>query len=421
MNVEIISVGTELLLGDILNTNAQYISKELAAIGINVYRQMTLGDNIDRLVRSFEMAFERADVVLTTGGLGPTGDDITKEAAAKYFCQDMVLDQESWTVIEDMCARYNGGKDRIPKNNIKQAMFPKNADIIPNPNGTAPGAVFKKDGKRIIVMPGPPREMKAMFKNSVLPLLMDENSDIFRSKYIRFFGIGESGLEMKLMDILNSQTNPTVALYAKEGEVLVRVTARAKDEQECMHLIDAKIEEIKAVSGKYIYLIGDDSISESQSEMEKVVAGLLQEKNKTIAVAESCTGGLVASYLVSNPGISDCFMEACVTYTNNAKMRRLGVKEETLEEFGAVSHQTAVEMAMGIASTSNADIGLSTTGIAGPEGGSDEKPVGLVYIGLYYNGKVTSIKKVFTGDRRKIRERAARTALNQVRCLLVEE
>ena len=421
MNVEIISVGTELLLGDILNTNAQYISKELAAIGINVYRQMTLGDNIDRLVRSFEMAFERADVVLTTGGLGPTGDDITKEAAAKYFGQDMVLDQESWTVIEDMCARYNGGKDRIPKNNIKQAMFPKNADIIPNPNGTAPGAVFKKDGKRIMVMPGPPREMKAMFKNSVLPLLMDENSDIFRSKYIRFFGIGESGLEMKLMDILNSQTNPTVALYAKEGEVLVRVTARAKDEQECMHLIDAKIEEIKAVSGKYIYLIGDDSISESQSEMEKVVAGLLHEKNKTIAVAESCTGGLVASYLVSNPGISDCFMEACVTYTNNAKMRRLGVKEETLEEFGAVSHQTAVEMAMGIASTSNADIGLSTTGIAGPEGGSDEKPVGLVYIGLYYNGKVTSIKKVFTGDRRKIRERAARTALNQVRCLLVEE
>lgn len=421
MNVEIISVGTELLLGDILNTNAQYISKELAAIGINVYRQMTLGDNIDRLVRSFEMAFERADVVLTTGGLGPTGDDITKEAAAKYFGQDMVLDQESWTVIEDMCARYNGGKDRIPKNNIKQAMFPKNADIIPNPNGTAPGAVFKKDGKRIIVMPGHPREMKAMFKNSVLPLLMDENSDIFRSKYIRFFGIGESGLEMKLMDILNSQTNPTVALYAKEGEVLVRVTARAKDEQECMHLIDAKIEEIKAVSGKYIYLIGDDSISESQSEMEKVVAGLLHEKNKTIAVAESCTGGLVASYLVSNSGISDCFMEACVTYTNNAKMRRLGVKEETLEEFGAVSHQTAVEMAMGIASTSNADIGLSTTGIAGPDGGSDEKPVGLVYIGLYYNGKVTSIKKVFTGDRRKIRERAARTALNQVRCLLVEE
>lgn len=421
MNVEIISVGTELLLGDILNTNAQYISKELAAIGINVYRQMTLGDNIDRLVRSFEMAFERADVVLTTGGLGPTGDDITKEAAAKYFDQDMVLDQESWAIIEDMCARYNGGKDRIPKNNIKQAMFPKNADIIPNPNGTAPGAVFKKDGKRIIVMPGPPREMKAMFKNSVLPLLMDENPNVFRSKYIRFFGIGESGLEMKLMDILNSQTNPTVALYAKEGEVLVRVTARAKDEQECMHLIDAKIEEIKAVSGKYIYLIGDDSISESQSEMEKVVAGLLQEKNKTIAVAESCTGGLVASYLVSNPGISDCFMEACVTYTNNAKMRRLGVKEETLEEFGAVSHQTAVEMAMGIASTSNADIGLSTTGIAGPEGGSDEKPVGLVYIGLYYNGKVTSIKKVFTGDRRKIRERAARTALNQVRCLLVEE
>lgn len=219
MNVEIISVGTELLLGDIVNTNAQYISKELAAIGINVYRQMTLGDNIDRLVRSFEIAFERADIVLTTGGLGPTGDDITKEAAAKYFGQEMVVDQESWNIIEDMCARYSGSRDRIPKNNIKQAMFPKEADIIPNKNGTAPGAVFKKDGKRIIVMPGPPREMKAMFKGSVLPLLIDENPDILLSRYIRFFGIGESGLEMELLDILNKQTNPTVALYAKEGRL----------------------------------------------------------------------------------------------------------------------------------------------------------------------------------------------------------
>ena len=421
MNVEIISVGTELLLGDIVNTNAQYISRELAAIGINVYRQMTLGDNIDRLVRSFEIAFERADTVITTGGLGPTGDDITKEAVAKYFGQEMVLDQESWKIIEDMCLRYNVSKDRIPENNIKQAMFPREADIIPNKNGTAPGAVFKKDGKRIIVMPGPPREMKAMFKDAVLPILMDENPDIFLSRYVRFFGIGESGLEIELMDILNSQTNPTVALYAKEGEVLVRVTARAKNEKDCLSLIDKKIEEIKAVSGKYIYMIGDDSISESQSEMERLVGDLLLEKKKTIAVAESCTGGLIASYLVANSGISDSFMEACVTYTNDAKVRRLGVSPQTLDEFGAVSSQTAEEMAMGIAKTAGADIGLSTTGIAGPGGGSEEKPVGLVYIGLYYKGKVTSIKRVFSGDRRKIRERAARTALNEVRQLLEGE
>lgn len=421
MNVEIISVGTELLLGDIVNTNAQYISRELAAIGINVYRQMTLGDNIDRLVRSFGIAFERADTVITTGGLGPTGDDITKEAAAKYFGQEMVLDQESWKIIEDMCLRYNVSKDRIPKNNIKQAMFPREADIIPNKNGTAPGAIFKKDGKRIIVMPGPPREMKAMFKDAVLPILMDENPDIFLSRYVRFFGIGESGLEIELMDILNSQTNPTVALYAKEGEVLVRVTARAKNEKDCLSLIDKKIEEIKAVSGKYIYMIGDDSISESQSEMERLVGDLLLEKKKTIAVAESCTGGLIASYLVGNSGISDSFMEACVTYTNDAKVRRLGVSPQTLDEFGAVSSQTAEEMAMGIAKTAGADIGLSTTGIAGPGGGSDKKPVGLVYIGLYYKGKVTSIKRVFSGDRRKIRERAARTALNEVRQLLEGE
>ncbi len=421
MNVEIISVGTELLLGDIVNTNAQYISKELAAIGINVYRQMTLGDNIDRLVRSFEIAFERADIVLTTGGLGPTGDDITKEAAAKYFGQEMVVDQESWNIIEDMCARYSGSRDRIPKNNIKQAMFPKEADIIPNKNGTAPGAVFKKDGKRIIVMPGPPREMKAMFKGSVLPLLIDGNPDILLSRYIRFFGIGESGLEMELLDILNKQTNPTVALYAKEGEVMVRVTARAREEKECLSLIERKIDEIKAISGKYIYMIGDDSVSESQSEMEKLVGDLLIEKKKTIAVAESCTGGLIASYLVDNSGISNSFIEGCVTYTNDAKVRRLGVKPETLEEFGAVSSQTAEEMARGIAKTAGTDIGLSTTGIAGPGGGSQEKPVGLVYIGLYYKGQVTSIRRVFTGDRRKIRERAARTALNEVRCLLTDD
>ena len=226
---------------------------------------------------------------------------------------------------------------------------------------------------------------------------------------------------MELLDILNKQTNPTVALYAKEGEVMVRVTARAREEKECLSLIERKIDEIKAISGKYIYMIGDDSVSESQSEMEKLVGDLLIEKKKTIAVAESCTGGLIASYLIDNSGISNCFIEGCVTYTNDAKVRRLGVKPETLEEFGAVSSQTAEEMAMGIAKTAGTDIGLSTTGIAGPGGGSQEKPVGLVYIGLYYKGQVTSIRRVFTGDRRKIRERAARTALNEVRCLLTDD
>nr|WP_314277840.1 competence/damage-inducible protein A [uncultured Peptostreptococcus sp.] len=418
MNIELISVGTELLLGDILNTNAQYISRELAALGINVYRQVTVGDNIDRLIKAYENAFERADIVITTGGLGPTGDDISKEAAAKYFNQDLVLDQESWAIIEDMCAKYSGGRDKIPSNNIKQAMFTSNAKILPNKNGTAPGAVFTKGDKKIIMMPGPPREMKPMFREYVLPLLMENNEEILLSRYVRFYGIGESALEIELLDILNSQTNPTLALYAKDTEVMVRITARAKDKKQCIKLIDEKIRQVKAIVGKYIYMIGDDSISDSQSELPSLVSQLLIKNKLTIALAESCTGGLVSSYLVENSGISESLLEACVTYTNEAKNKRLGVSKETLNTFGAVSWQTAEEMAIGIAKSSGADIGLATTGIAGPSGASEEKPVGLVYIGIYYNGEVKSIKKLFKGDRNKIREKAARTALNELRCLL---
>lgn len=422
MNVEIISVGTELLLGDILNTNAQYLSKELANLGLNVYKQVTVGDNIDRLVNCFKDAFEisGADMVITTGGLGPTGDDITKEAAAKYFGQELILDEKSWEEIKEKCAKFSGGMDKIPENNIKQAMFPKEADIIKNDHGTAPGALFKKDSKKILVMPGPPREMKAMFVEQVLPILQGNSNVILKSKYIRFFGIGESALEIELKQILEEQTNPTVALYAKDSEVMIRVTAGADSAEECDKLLDSKIKEISDICGKYIYLIGDDTISSSQTEMDKVVAKLLVEKDLTISVAESCTGGLVASNLINYPGISKVLLEGCVTYSNEAKMIRLGVKKETLDKYGAVSSQTAKEMAEGIAKSLNSDIGVSTTGIAGPDGGSDEKPVGLVYFGIYYKGETFSVRRIFSGDRIKVRERAAREALNQVRLLLLK-
>lgn len=423
MNVEIISVGTELLLGDILNTNAQYLSKELANLGLNVYKQVTVGDNIDRLVKCFKDAFELsgADMVITTGGLGPTGDDITKEAAAKYFNQEMFLDEKSWEEIQEKCIKFSGGKDKVPPNNIKQAMFPKEAKIIKNDHGTAPGALFQKDGKKILVLPGPPREMKAMFVEQVLPMLHGNSDIILKSKYVRFFGIGESALEIEIKDILDKQTNPTVALYAKESEVLIRITASGKSEKECENLIDEKISEISAICGKYIYLIGDDSISSSQTEMDNVVAKLLVENNTTISVAESCTGGLVAASLINYPGISKVLLEGCVTYSNEAKMKRLGVKKETLDNFGAVSTQTAEEMAKGVAEYLGSDIGISTTGIAGPGGGTAEKPVGLVYFGVYYRGKNFAVKRIFSGDRRKVRERATREALNQVRLLLLEK
>ena len=422
MNVEIISVGTELLLGDILNTNAQYLSKELANLGLNVYKQVTVGDNIDRLVNCFKEAFEVSDVdmVITTGGLGPTGDDITKEAAAKYFGQELILDEKSWGEIKEKCAKFSGGMNKIPQNNIKQAMFPKEADIIRNDYGTAPGAIFKKDSKKILVMPGPPREMKAMFVEQVLPTLQGNSNLILMSKYIRFFGIGESALEIELKKILEEQTNPTVALYAKEAEVMVRVTAGASSEDECIKLLDKKIEEISSICGKYIYLIGDDSISSSQTEMDRVVAELLVKNDITISVAESCTGGLVAANLINYPGISSVLLEGCVTYSNEAKMKRLGVKKETLENYGAVSSQTAEEMAAGIAKSLNSEIGVSITGIAGPDGGTSKKPVGLVYFGIYYKGETFSVKRIFSGDRRKVRERATREALNQVRLLLLK-
>src|SRR3712207_977584 len=211
---------------------------------------------------------------ISTGGLGPTTDDITKEGAAMYFGQEMVLHEPSWKIIEDMCSRFSGGKDKIPSNNKKQAMFPVQAKVLPNPNGTAPGAIFEKDGKRIIVMPGPPREMKAMFKESVLPYLMNQTEYVFKSAYIRLFGIGESALEIKMLDILNNQTNPTVALYAKEGEVLIRLTARGKNEKECEELLKTKYKKIFEICGEYIYLVGDDSISSSQTEMDRLVSNL---------------------------------------------------------------------------------------------------------------------------------------------------
>lgn len=418
MNIELISVGTELLLGDIVNTNAQYLSKELASLGINVYCQLTSGDNIERLKACFEFSFKRADIIITTGGLGPTGDDITKEAAAEFFGQELILDEDSWKIIEDRCSKYSGSTLNIPKNNIKQAMFPKEAIIIPNDNGTAPGAVLEKDGKKIVVMPGPPSEMKAMFSKYVLPMLLKDNKYKFKSKYIRFYGIGESELEIRLLELLNEQTNPTVALYAKEGEVLIRVTAKSESIAECEKLLKEKIDQIKYICGDYIYLIGGDEISDSQTELDTVVAKLLIENNISISVAESCTGGLISSHLINYPGISDVFLEGCVTYSNEAKMKRLGVKKSTLDTYGAVSSQTAEEMAIGVAKALNSDIGISTTGIAGPDGGSKDKPVGLVYIGIYYKDKVYSIKKVFVGDRRKIRIRSTREALNQIRILI---
>lgn len=409
MRAEIITVGTEILLGDIVNTNSQYLAKELASIGLDVYYQGTVGDNEPRLYQAFKESLDRSDIVITTGGLGPTGDDITKEVAAKYFNQELVLHNESWQKIEEFFKRMN----IIPtENNKKQAFFPKDSIVLKNNNGTAPGCILKKDNKMIIVLPGPPREMTLMFEESVKPYLLSLTDNTLVSKTLRMFGIGESSLEEEIIDIINEQSNPTVAPYAKEMEVTLRITAKAKSSDEANKLINPVVEKIKSRVGNYIY-------GEDESTLEETLAKILVEKDLTISVAESCTGGMVSSALIDYPGISSVFMEGCVTYSNEAKMMRLGVNKETLEKYGAVSEQTAKEMAEGIARGFNTNIGLATTGIAGPGGGTDEKPVGLVYMGIYINGSTIVKKYNFNGSRSRIRQRATRTILNDLRLELV--
>lgn len=410
MKAEIITVGTEILLGDIVNTNSQYLAQQLASIGIDVYYQIAVGDNEGRLLNTFEESLKRSDIIIATGGLGPTNDDITKEVACKCFGQDLKLHEPSLKKIEDYFKKSN---KKLCENNKKQAYFPKEAIVLENNHGTAPGAILKKEDKIIIVLPGPPKEMKQMFEHSVKSYLKNYSESILISKVLRTFGIGESLLEESIIDIIKEQKNPTIAPYAKDSEAILRITAKANTKEEAEELIKPTVQKIKDRIGKYIY--GEDDTS-----LEEKVARMLVEKNLTISVSESCTGGLVSSSLINYPGISSVFIEGCVTYSNEAKVSRLGVKKETLDKYGAVSEQTAKEMAQGVAKKFNTDIGLSTTGIAGPEGGSDEKPVGLVYMGICINGKTFVKKYIFNGNRQMIRLRATKNILNDLRLKLIE-
>lgn len=410
MKAEIVTVGTEILLGDIVNTNSKYLAKELASLGTEVYYQISIGDNESRLLQVLDDSLKRSDIVITTGGLGPTDDDITKEVACKYFNQELILHEPSLNKIKSHFEKLN---IELTENNKKQAYFPKNSIILENENGTAPGAILKKDDKMIIVLPGPPREMIPMFENYVKPYLQNTTDNILESKVLRLFGIGESLLEDKIIDIIKEQSNPTIAPYVGNMDVTLRITAKAKNKIEAKELISKVEEKIRERVGEFIYAKGDTSI-------EEVVSKLLVEKNMTISTSESCTGGLVSASLINYPGISSVFMEGCVTYSNEAKINRLGVKKETLDTYGAVSEQTAREMAEGIAKNFNTNIGLSTTGIAGPEGGSDEKPVGLVYMGIFINGKTIVKKFVFNGNRQQIRMRATKALLNELRLELLK-
>lgn len=404
MNAEILAVGTELLLGDIVNTNAQFIAQGLAELGISVFYHTVVGDNPERMKNAMHSAFERSDIIITTGGLGPTEDDLTKEIGAEYFNRKMTLDKRALSGIEKFFSKMGR---KMTENNIKQAMIPEGAVVMYNDNGTAPGIIIEDNNKILIMMPGPPREMKPMFNEQVKPFLASKQEYVLVSRTLRIAGVGESAMEASVKDIIDRQTNPTVAPYAKNVESVLRITARGKTREEADDLIKPIAGEIYSRFGKNLYAEGDTS-------MQSVVAEMLVKSRRMLAVAESCTGGLVASKLVEYAGISSVFIEGAVTYTNDAKIRRLGVLKSTLDKYTAVSPETAAEMAEGIAKASGADIGLSTTGVAGP-GPSEGKPEGLVYIGLYINGE-THVKELhLAGKRNVIRERAAYSALDFLR------
>jgi nicotinamide-nucleotide amidase len=405
MKAEILSVGTEILLGDIVNTNAQYIAKRLADLGISVYHQSVVGDNPERLFEGFRLALSRADLVITTGGLGPTKDDLTKEIAFEYFGKESVVHEDSLKVLK---SHFNDMNRPMTQNNLKQAYFPRDVIILPNNNGTAPGCIIEEGEKMVVLLPGPPQEMKPMFEESVSTYLQKYQQGVLLSKVLRVVGVGESSAAEILEDILDNQTNPTVAPYAKDGEVTFRITAKADTHEEAAILIEPMEAEIRSRLGSNIY-------GEGNTTLESVLCEMLVNKKLTIATAESCTGGMVASTLINYPGISSVFMESAVTYSNEAKINRLGVKAETLDKYGAVSSEVAAEMAQGIAKTAGTKIGLSTTGIAGPEGGSMEKPVGLVYVGLYMNGEVKTKMLRLSGDRQRIRQRATMQLLDWLR------
>ncbi|ENZ03722.1 competence/damage-inducible protein CinA domain [Clostridium thermobutyricum] len=405
MRCELLSVGTEILLGDIVNTNAQFLAKELASMGIDIYYQSVVGDNKERMLQAFKEGLSRSDMIITTGGLGPTKDDMTKELACEYFGYKCELHEESLESIKEYFRRM--GREFV-ESNEKQAYFPKEAIILKNNAGTAPGAIIKKDDKTIIVLPGPPSEMKRMFNESVRPYLEKLTGNTIVSEVVRIHGVGESKVEELVQDLIDNGKNPTVAPYAKEGEVTLRVTAKAKTKEEGEKLIDPVLTEIKNRLGDSIYNIGEEGLN-------LTVAKLLVDKKLTIGTSESCTGGLLGAGLIDYPGISSSFLEGAITYSNEAKIKTLGVKKETLEKFGAVSEETAREMAEGIRKRCGADIGVSTTGIAGPDGGTDDKPVGLVYIGLSIADKTIVTRNVFNGDRNSVRRRACLKAFDMIR------
>lgn len=411
MTVELICVGTELLLGNIVNTNAAYLAEKCAGLGLACYFQTVVGDNRERLSMVLKTAMERSDVIILSGGLGPTEDDLTKEVAAEVCGRQLVMHHPSKKAIK----KYFEQRGVKPTdNNWKQAMLPEGCIVLENHNGTAPGAVMELENAKVVLLPGPPNELCPMFEESVMPYLAGLTDHVICSQTVKICGVGESRAETMVKDLIDAQTNPTIATYAKTGEVHIRVTAGAADRKEAMKLIKPVVKELKNRFGNDIYSTEEDTT------LEKAVIDLLCANDLSITCAESCTGGLLSARLINVPGASDTYKTGVITYSNKAKRRFLGVKKSTLQKHGAVSEQTAEEMAKGAAFLLKADVAVAVTGVAGPDGGTEEKPVGLVYIACNVKGDITVKKYQFSGSRSKVRDSAVSAALALLRSCILE-
>lgn len=408
----IISTGTELLLGTTADTNSNFLARKLLDIGIKVVGKSIVGDSESSIRNAFETGIKSADIIISTGGLGPTKDDLTKETACSLMGCRMDLVTEELEKIKEFFTR----RERImPESNIKQAMFPPESIILRNDMGTAPGMYLMKNDKLIILLPGPPREMQNMYQQEVEHLLKKQfKLDINKAtnRTIKVLGPGESQVEEMLADILQDYNDCSIALLAVEGEIHIRVTAEAKD-------IDASQVRIDEITKRVTERMGSNVIGFDEQNLTDTLADYMNKSGKTLAIAESCTGGLISKMITDLPGSSNYFWGSIISYSNQAKEKLLNVKEQTLSKYGAVSEKTAREMVSGIIDISGADIGISITGIAGPGGGTTQKPVGLVYIGVAGPGFLKVKEMRFVGDRNAIRTLSAKTALDLLRRNLI--
>lgn len=403
MKVGILAIGTELLMGQTVNTNASYLSRELSEMGVSVFYHYTVGDNPERIKLHLNALLDQCDTVFTTGGLGPTLDDITKEIVADTLGLNMILDHHSLDRIKERFGMFN---KIMPESNLRQAYFPEGSTILDNDCGTAPACIVsvKDTDKNIVILPGPPKEMKHIFEKYIRGFLHDKNQHAMYSKYLSIYDLGESSVEDALMDLVIGQTNPTIATYAGDGKVLLRITSSGLEKGMNEFAVEEMVEVIKSRIGAHV-------VSDNGDDIDKVILEKLIDQKLKIAFVESCTGGLLSYSLIKNPGSSEVIDGSLVTYSNEAKMRDAGVKSETLLTYGAVSHQTCYEMVSGLAVKTGVDIAMSITGIAGPTGGTREKPVGLVYIGIYYKGEILTFENHFTGDRETVQRRTVLKAL----------